>query len=217
MLQRTERGLDMLEKSKKREILKSKYEDTLFNALNGWLGSESGVPVYNQVIKYLESTDFFDAPASTRYHENYASGLVEHSLRVAELAEQLCRSIPFGRANVCTDQAVVCALIHDFCKINYYEPGTKNVKDEKTGKWETMQTWQIRNNRFSYLGHGEDSVVRALKVIPMLTSEMLMAIRWHMGLWDCSNPGQRDFGDACRRYPLVHLIQFADLLSTAAY
>ena len=36
-------------------------------------------------IKFLENTDFFTAPASTRFHGDYAGGLVEHSMKVYEI------------------------------------------------------------------------------------------------------------------------------------
>ena len=35
-----------------------------------------------ELLKWLEGTDFFTAPASTRFHGNYEGGLCEHSLNV---------------------------------------------------------------------------------------------------------------------------------------
>lgn len=35
-----------------------------------------------ELLEWLESTDFFEAPASTHYHGSYTGGLVEHSLNV---------------------------------------------------------------------------------------------------------------------------------------
>ena len=35
-----------------------------------------------ELLEWLESTDFFEAPASTNYHGSYPGGLVEHSLNV---------------------------------------------------------------------------------------------------------------------------------------
>ena len=35
-----------------------------------------------ELLEWLESTDFFEAPASTHYHGSYPGGLVEHSLNV---------------------------------------------------------------------------------------------------------------------------------------
>ena len=36
----------------------------------------------DKLISFLEKTDFFEAPASTRFHGSYAGGLVEHSIKV---------------------------------------------------------------------------------------------------------------------------------------
>lgn len=36
-------------------------------------------------IFILDDMGFFDAPASTKYHGNYAGGLFDHSLAVTEL------------------------------------------------------------------------------------------------------------------------------------
>ena len=35
-----------------------------------------------ELLAWLESTDFFTAPASTKYHGAYPGGLVDHSLNV---------------------------------------------------------------------------------------------------------------------------------------
>ena len=39
----------------------------------------------DKLISFLEKTDFFEAPASTRFHGSYAGGLVEHSIKVYEI------------------------------------------------------------------------------------------------------------------------------------
>ena len=36
----------------------------------------------DKLLEWLESTDFFIAPASTRFHAAYEGGLLEHSLNV---------------------------------------------------------------------------------------------------------------------------------------
>lgn len=35
-----------------------------------------------KLIDFLEKTDFFTAPASTRFHSSYEGGLLQHSLNV---------------------------------------------------------------------------------------------------------------------------------------
>ena len=37
------------------------------------------------LLEFLEKSDFYKAPASTRYHGNYEGGLLEHSMKVYEI------------------------------------------------------------------------------------------------------------------------------------
>ena len=37
-------------------------------------------PGIEDLISFLEKTDFFTAPASTRFHGSFEGGLVEHSI-----------------------------------------------------------------------------------------------------------------------------------------
>jgi len=37
------------------------------------------------VIDFLEKSDFFKAPASTRFHGDHEGGLVEHSIKVYDI------------------------------------------------------------------------------------------------------------------------------------
>ena len=39
----------------------------------------------DQLIEFIEKSDFFKAPASTRYHGAYEGGLLEHSMKVYEI------------------------------------------------------------------------------------------------------------------------------------
>ncbi len=41
-------------------------------------------PGATELLAWLETTDFFTAPASTRFHGNYEGGLCEHSVNVWE-------------------------------------------------------------------------------------------------------------------------------------
>lgn len=65
-----------------------------------------------ELLEWLESTDFFEAPASTHYHGSYTGGLVEHSLNV------YYELIGAGRVpGVPTAETyAVVALLHDICK-----------------------------------------------------------------------------------------------------
>ena len=93
----------------------------------------------DKLLEFLLSrhSDFFDAPASARYHGAYQGGLCEHSLNVydcleAYLARQRVQQV-YG-LNYSEESIAIVSLLHDLCKINVYKPGTRNVKDEN-GKW----------------------------------------------------------------------------------
>lgn len=74
-----------------------------------------------ELLEWLESTDFFEAPASTHYHGSYPGGLVEHSLNV------YYELIGAGRVpGVPTAETyAVVALLHDICKADFYAQSTK--------------------------------------------------------------------------------------------
>ena len=72
------------------------------------------------LIKFLESTDFFTAPASTRFHGNYAGGLVEHSMKVYEILVEKVKNSS-KKIEVSEDTLKIVALLHDVCKANFYK------------------------------------------------------------------------------------------------
>lgn len=198
--------------------LQTAFQDYLTFALNAWLGPELGYTRYHQVMAYLEcETDFFTAPASTRFHEVYEGGLCAHSLKVMNEALLLAQSERFSKIGVSVPAVIVCALLHDVCKVNKYEGYWRNVKDENTGRWEQVRSYRYKTDGPLPLGHGEKSAYLLTKLLPETTEEMVLAVRWHMGLWDCPESGKGDLSSACNRYPLVHLIQFADMLSITEY
>lgn len=171
---------------------------------------------FNATKAYLESTDFFTAPASTKYHEAYEGGLCEHSRKVCQHALVLSEVSKFKYSELNIGDIMLAALAHDWCKIGLYVRGTKNVKNDD-GKWVKEPVWNHNRDFDLPLGHGETSMVRLLRVFPYASDEVLMAIRWHMGMWDVSGSGQIDFSAACNKHPLVYLIQFADQLSVTEY
>ncbi|NFD31014.1 HD domain-containing protein [Clostridium botulinum] len=132
----------------------------------------------DRVIKYLEESDFFVAPASTRFHGNYQGGLAEHSLNVYELFKEKNKRFDFGLSE---DTMKIVALLHDTCKINFYTVYDKNVNIAAAGekpKWIKMPAYGV--NDLLPIGHGEKSVIILQQLMPLTKDEVLM-IRWHMG------------------------------------
>ncbi|MEG2192962.1 MAG: hydrolase [Oscillospiraceae bacterium] len=162
----------------------------------------------DKLIEWLCKTDFFTAPASTRFHGACESGLVMHSLNVYHLLKE--RN---DKDKAYSDETIaLVALCHDFCKINMYREGTRNVKNDLTGVWEKVKTYNIEDV-FPY-GHGEKSVFLVERFIRLSTEEA-MAIRWHMGGFDDSaKAGSFAIGEAYKRYPLAVMAHLADLEAT---
>ncbi len=161
-----------------------------------------------ELIKYLESSDFFTAPASTKFHGDYEGGLLEHSLKVYDI---LCEKLknPGIEINVTEDTIKIVALLHDICKTNFYKIDYRNAKNA-LGVWEKVPYYTIEDT-IPY-GHGEKSVMMITEYIK-LTGEEKYAIRWHMGF---SEPKEvyNSLGLAIKKYPLVLLVHEADLEAT---
>ena len=75
----------------------------------------------------------------------------------------------------------IVALLHDLCKANFYKKGTRNVKNDETGKWEKVPSYSVED-MFPY-GHGEKSVFLIERFMKLKVEEAV-AIRWHMGGFD---------------------------------
>ena len=107
-------------------------------------------PGADKLLEWLDTTDFYRAPASTRFHGACESGLVMHSLNVYHALMDR-----FYTEEESKESFAIVALLHDLCKANYYKAGTRNVKNETTGQWEKVPTYNVED-MFPY-GHGEDA------------------------------------------------------------
>lgn len=164
----------------------------------------------DKLLDFLENkSDFFTAPASTRYHCAFEGGLLRHSLNVYECLVQYLnreRVKETYKLNVSDETAAVVALLHDVCKVNFYTVSYRNAKNEKTGQWEKVPYYAI-NDTLPY-GHGEKSVYMVSGFI-RLTREEAMAIRWHMGFSGVEDKGT--IGKAMEKYPLAFALSVADM------
>lgn len=166
-------------------------------------------------LDWLHATDFFTCPASTQYHDSNPSGLLYHSLKVMKRCIDLMKADPFKSCGVKVEDAILVCLVHDWCKIGLYEEYFKNVKNDK-GVWEKVSAYKYVNDRAICLGHGVSSMYLAMKFFN-LSVEEACAIRYHMGRWNCVDAEVNELQQANRKYPLVHLVQFADQLAIVDY
>jgi len=168
----------------------------------------------NELLEFLlsEASDFFDAPASTRFHNAYKGGLAEHSLNVYECLKdylQRARVKDVYGMEYSEESIAIVALMHDLCKINCYKPGTRNVKNEKTGEWTKVPTYEYED-KLPY-GHGEKSVY-IISGFMKLEREEAFAIRYHMGF--SGSEDTRNVGDSFEQYPLAFALSTADMEAT---
>ena len=167
----------------------------------------------DKLLAWIEKSDFYKAPASTRFHGSYEGGLLEHSLNVYKVLKQKLTQIPFASIlNVNDDTLIIITLLHDICKANYYCVEMRNKKNED-GIWVKEPYYSI-NDTIPY-GHGEKSVMMITEYIK-LTSEEKYAIRWHMGFTE-PKESYTTIGLAYQKYPLALLLFEADLEATYFY
>lgn len=164
-------------------------------------------PGAEKLLEWMQTTDFFTAPASTRFHGACECGLVMHSLNVYRVMTSR-----YLEESDNPESFAVCALLHDLCKANYYKAGFRNVKNDETGQWERVPTFRVQD-AFPY-GHGEKSVYLIERFMRLRPAEA-MAIRWHMGSFDDAvRGGSFAISEAYDQYPIAVKLHLADLEAT---
>ena len=161
-------------------------------------------PGIDRLMEWLEKSDFYTAPASTKYHGAYAGGLLEHSLNVYHELRRISSVYP--DVAISDETTAIIALFHDLCKVNFYKPDTRNVK--KDGVWQAVPCYSV-DERFPFGGHGSKSVYICQKFID-LTPEEAAAINCHMSCWN----GDTRVGDTYERCPVAWMLHVADEAST---
>lgn len=166
----------------------------------------------DKFLDWLLTTDFFTAPASTKFHSAMEGGLCFHSLNTYnrflnnlknEYGEQINEVIS-------EESIAVIALLHDICKVNCYKVDYRNVKVD--GEW-TKQPFYAYSDSLPY-GHGEKSVYM-ISGFFKLTREEAMAINWHMGGFDTRVlGGSYSLSGAFYQFPVACIFHISDIQAT---
>ena len=162
----------------------------------------------DKLLDFLQKSDFFTAPASTRYHGACEGGLLAHSLNVYDCLVDILnrpRMKELYGVEYSDESIAIAALMHDICKVNFYKTSFRNAKDE-TGKWVSVPYYTIEDN-LPY-GHGEKSVYIVSGFL-RLTRDEAFAIRYHMGFSGTEDPG--NVGRALEMFPLAYALCCADM------
>lgn len=176
----------------------------------------------NELVEFLEKSDFYTAPASTRFHCSIPEGLLIHSLNVYDMFEQKRKTEPYKTVlgNISDDSSKIITLFHDICKTYMYETDYKNKKiysetgskkDEK-GRfdWQAVEFYKV-NDLVPY-GHGEKSVMMLEEFIKLQPIERY-AIRWHMGFTE-PKENWNTLGSAIEKYSVILALHESDLEAT---
>ena len=162
----------------------------------------------DKLLEFLEKSDFFTAPASTRYHGAHEGGLLAHSLNVYDCLVDILnrpRMKELYGIEYSAESIAIAGLLHDICKVNFYKTSFRNVKDE-TGKWVSAPYYTIEDN-LPY-GHGEKSVY-IVSGFMRLTRDEAFAIRYHMGF--SGTEDTNNVGRALEMFPLAYAVCCADM------
>ena len=177
-------------------------------------------PGMDKLLEYIQKSDFYKAPASTKYHLAVPSGLLQHSLNVLDALRGLLSWRSDGvweyRAagkvvdTISDDSVIMMALLHDICKTHFYGTSTRNVKNDTTGRWEKVPFYTV--NDMMPLGHGPKSAM-IIKQYTTLTSQELYAIWHHMGM-NGNYENDNAVGKSIEMYPAVLALQTADMMAS---
>lgn len=165
-----------------------------------------------ELLDYLKKTDFFVAPASTKFHSAVAGGLCYHSiLTYKRFKQNLVQEYGDNLKNIASDETIaIIALLHDICKVDCYKLDYRNVK--VNNEW-TKQPYYAYADTLPY-GHGEKSVYM-ISGFMKLSREEALAINWHMGGFDSRvQGGFYGLGQVFSQYPLAVIFHISDIQAT---
>ena len=163
----------------------------------------------DDLMEWLRSSDFYTAPASTRYHGAYEGGLLQHSLAVHDELERLYAAYEMDIDPISPESMAICALFHDVCKVRCYKTEMRWRKDEQN-RWEQYPTYKFDED-FPFGGHGSKSVYLVQHFVRLDPAEAA-AINCHMGAYDMSSYSKPSA--TFSTYPLAWLLHVADEAAT---
>lgn len=149
----------------------------------------------DKLLAWLEKSDFFTAPASTKYNLPIPGGLVEHAINrlksflilltrrndidlnniireySVEGAGESGNLFYFGNPDTTMESIVLMGLLADVNKVNCYRACIKNVKNKEANKWEEIDGWEWEE-KFIYPTRGTKTVFILQQFIRLFVEEV---------------------------------------------
>jgi len=150
-------------------------------------------PGMASLLDYLENSDYYHAPASTKYHNVFPGGLCQHSLNVTR---EFSKENAKWQKSIPQDSVLIRGLLHDLCKVGAYKETSRGYEKVKGPE-----------------GHGKLSVLRIEEYITLTQPEKDI-ILFHMGLFGIFEYREHDtlaIHKAIIRTPQVQLFAALDL------
>ena len=174
-----------------------------------------------KLLNWIEQSDFFTAPASSKFHMSCEGGLVQHSLNVYDRLLKLIAfeyGTPDGNdknkdlfyekeLEVTLPEIALIALCHDLCKAYSYTVEQRNVKVKDV--WVKEPFYQY-NPRLEMGTQGSKSLFIIQNFIKGLTIPVCAAVTYYNGV---GSGGDKDYQTLrmMEEYPIVMLTHFASL------
>lgn len=153
----------------------------------------------DEFMTWLKQTGYYSAPAAKSHHGNYKTGLVLHSLEVAEQLYNLTKHLNLHWER--EESPWVVGLLHDICKTDDYI-------------WNFVNTEKCieMNPNCLFEGHGSKSVLMLSGHFP-LTTEETMCITYHMGSFT-DKEEWKFYSNAIKMFPNVLYTHTADMIAS---
>ena len=186
-----------------------------------------------ELVDFLDKSNFFTAPASTKYHGNYVGGLCEHSLKVFNTLLNLCNNFAcftyYEEADTPTENEepiiktqylyseeniILVSLFHELYKADFYTQYTRNKLDEASGNWVKVNEYKIKDSseRFTVGSRNFNTYLLLSKYIPLTEEETAAIINYSGGLDKAETP--EDICMIFKKYNLATLLHCADMICT---
>lgn len=177
-------------------------------------------PGIEGLIEYLVVSDFFTAPASTKYHCDFAGGLCQHSLNVFD---NIIKLKDLYNLDISDESLRLVSLLHDVSKTNFYEEYFQNKKLYSEGgskvdeggryDWVSVKSYKIKEPELRMVSgeHGFNSYMIIKDYVKLTDEEITAIVNHHLGMDNgyCF----KDMNEVCDRYQLVPLLHLADMCS----